>query len=44
MDIQRIESVAVPTALAATGAGIAGYVIPKTIKVMQHFLMNLLNF
>lgn len=31
MDVKRVESIAVPTALAAAGAGVAGYTLPKTI-------------
>ena len=32
MDIKKVESVAVPTALSAVAAGGAGYILPKTIN------------
>ena len=32
MDVKRVESIAVPTALAAVGGGVAGYMIPKMTK------------
>lgn len=31
MDVQRIESIAIPTALATVGAGVAGYMLPSTV-------------
>ena len=31
MDVQRIESIAIPTALATVGAGVAGYMVPRTV-------------
>ena len=42
MDVKRIESVAVPTALAAVGAGLAGYMVPsvttKNGQISDEFL------
>ena len=32
MDVKRVESIAVPTALAAVGGGLAGYMIPRMTK------------
>ena len=32
MDVKRIESIAVPTALATVGAGLAGYMMPSITK------------
>lgn len=41
MDVKRIESIAVPTALATVGAGLAGYMMPnitKDGKISDEFL------
>jgi len=32
MDVKRVDSIAVPTALAAVGGGVVGYMIPKMTK------------